>query len=58
MADRPRRDVHGMNYKSLSEYGIPDAGETKEEKNLEKDPNSVKSKLDVRDEKKVQSSAK
>ncbi|CAC5373238.1 unnamed protein product [Mytilus coruscus] len=58
MADRPRRDVHGLNYKSLAEYGIPDAGETKEEKRLEKDPNSVKRKLDVRDEKKAQSSAK
>ncbi|CAG2201812.1 unnamed protein product [Mytilus edulis] len=57
MADRPRRDVHGMNYKSLSEYGIPDAGETKEEKKLE-DPSSVKRKLDVRDEKKSLSSAK
>lgn len=57
MADRPRRDVHGLNYKSLSEYGIPDAGETKEEKKLE-DPSSVKRKLDVRDEKKSLSSAK
>ncbi|CAC5423112.1 unnamed protein product [Mytilus coruscus] len=46
--------------RSLAEYGIPEAGETRDEKKpvLVKDPSSVKRKLDVRDEKKAETSHK
>ena len=51
MSERPRRDLAGINYKSLAEYGFPGAAggsdemNKKEEKKESKTPSSVRKRL-------------